>query len=121
MPKKADRKKPEKKDEKPTSQKLSEADFEKTVIDLAKKGITSEKIGEQLRQQNIHPKEHSKKISQIRKENKLYIQPDIKNVKEKLERIRKHYEKNKQDKRVKREIDRVAAGLRKLKKYFGEQ
>ena len=37
---------------------------------------------------------------------------------EKLERIKTHYQKNKQDKRAMREKDRIFAQVRKLKKYF---
>jgi len=98
--------------------KLSQKDYEKKVTELAGKGLTTEKIGEELRQQNIHPKEYARKISKILKEADMYINSDIKNVREKLERIKKHLEKNKQDKRAKRENVRVFAQLRKLKKYF---
>lgn len=99
------------------AKKLSQSEYEEKVIELAKKGFTSEKIGEQLRSQNIHPKEYNKKISQILKNKDKYINPDLKNVEEKLEGIKKHYEKNKQDKRAMREKDRIFAQLRKLKKY----
>ncbi|GAH63165.1 unnamed protein product, partial [marine sediment metagenome] len=67
--------------------------------------------------QGIHPKEHDKKISKILKEKNKYINPDMKNIEEKLEKIKKHYEKHKQDKRAMREKDRVFAKLRKIKKY----
>jgi len=99
------------------AKKLSQAEYEKKVLDLGKKGLTSEKIGEELRQQKIHPKDYKKKISQILGE--AYVNPDLKNVEAKLERIKKHYETNKQDKRAMREKDRVFSQLRKLKKYFG--
>jgi len=111
MPKKI----PEKSTNKKTI-KISQSEFEKKIIELAKKGLTSEKIGEELRKQGIHPKEYDKKISKILKDK--YINPDLKNVEEKLKRIKEHYEKNKQDKRSMREKDRVFAQLRKLKKYF---
>lgn len=97
--------------------KLSQAEYEKKVLEFGEKGLTSEKIGEELRQQNIHPKDYEKKISQILGDS--YINPDLKNVEAKLERIKKHYANNKQDKRAMREKDRVFAQLRKLKKYFG--
>ena len=100
--------------------KLTQAEFEKKVIELAKKEMTAEKIGEELRKQNIHSKDFSKTISQILKEKGAYINPDLKNVTEKLERIKTHFEKNKQDKRAMREKDRVFSQLRKLKKYFKE-
>ena len=99
--------------------KITQKEYEKKVLELANKGLTSEKIGENLRKKGIHPKDYNKKISQILKQNKNYINPDLKNVEEKLEKIKKHYSKNKQDKRAKREKDRVFSQLRKLKKYFG--
>ncbi len=109
MPKTKEPKKTEK------SKKLSQKDYEKKVLELGKKGLTSEKIGEELRKQGIHPKEYHKKISKILGDK--YVNPDLKNVEDKLERIKKHYGKNKQDKRAMREKDRVFAQLRKLKKY----
>lgn len=109
-------KKETEKKEKP--KKLTEKEFEKKVIELAKKGLTSEKIGEELRKQNIHPKEFNKKISTILKQENLYENPDLKNVETKLQKVSKHYENNKQDKRAKREKDRIFSQLRKLKKYF---
>ncbi len=101
------------------SEKLSQKEYEEKILGLAGKGLTAEKIGEELRREGIHPKEYGEKISHILKDK--YINPDIKNVEAKLERIKKHQEKNKQDKRAMREKDRVFAQLRKLKKYFGIQ
>lgn len=95
--------------------KLSQTEYEKKVLELSKEGITSEKIGEKLRKEGIHSKDYNKKISQILGDK--YVSPDLKNVSEKLERIKTHYEKNKQDKRAKREKDRVFSQLRKVKKY----
>lgn len=106
------------KPKKQSSKKISEKDFEKKVIELAESGLTSEKIGEELRKQNIHPKEFPKKISAILKEKNLYESPDKKNVEKKLTRISEHYQKNKQDKRSKREKDRVFSQLRKINKYL---
>ncbi len=114
MPKKLETEKEDKKETK----KLSEANFEKKVLELAKQGLTSEKIGEKLRQEGIHPKEFGKKISKILKEKDSYVNPDLKNVETKLNRVVKHFKKNKQDKRSMREKDRIFAQLRKLKKYF---
>ena len=98
--------------------KLSQLAFEKKVVELADKGLTSEKIGEELKRQQIHPKDYSKKISKILKEKEKYANPDLKNVEEKLEKIKKHFEKNKNDKRAGREKDRIFSQLRKFKKYF---
>ena len=110
MPKTKEPKKAEK------AKKLSQKDYEKKVLELAKKGLTSEKIGETLRREGIHPKEYNKKISKILGDK--YVNPDLKNVEVKLERIKKHYAGNKQDKKSMREKDRIFAQLRKLKKYF---
>lgn len=106
-----DSKKPEK------YQKLSQLEYEKKVLELAEKGLTSEKIGECLRKEGIHPKEYTKKISKILKEKNQYIIPDIKNTEAKLKGIKEHYEKNKQDKRAMREKERVFQQLRILKEY----
>jgi len=114
MPKKSKiEKQPEKKHE-----KLSQQEFEKRVLELAGKGLTSEKIGETLRQEGVHPKEYEKKISKILKENGKYTSPDVKNVKAKLEKVKKHSDKNKQDKRSMREKERIFSKLRKLERYY---
>ena len=117
MPKKQEQEQKEKTTKK-EKKKFSQAEFEKKVVELAEKGLTAEKIGENLRQQGIHSKEYNQKISKILKEKEKYINPDLKNIEEKLKRIQKHKEKNKQDKRAMREKDRVFAQLRKTKKYF---
>jgi len=96
--------------------KLSQSEYEKKVLELADKGLTAEKIGEELRKQNIHSNDYEKKISKILGDK--YINPDLKNVESKLEKIKTHFKNNKQDKRAMREKDRVFAQLRKLKKYF---
>src|SRR3989344_6796609 len=100
-----------------SSKKITLKEFEKIILDLAKKGLTAEKIGEELRKQKIHPKEHGKKISKILKENNAYISPDLKNVEEKFKKIEKHFEKNKQDKRALNEKSRIFAQIRKIKQY----
>lgn len=97
--------------------KITQEDYEKKILELAEKGFTAEKIGEQLRKQGIHSKEYDKKISKVLKEKGKYINPDLKNIEEKLEKIKKHYDKNKQDKRAMRDKDKIAAKLRKVKKY----
>lgn len=116
MPKKSDSKK-KPKTKKPEVKKLSEEEFKKRVLDLADKGLTSEKIGETLRKEGIHPKEYGIKISTVLKEKNKYIIPEMNNIENKLKNIVKHREKNKQDKRALRERERVFAQLRKLKKY----
>ena len=99
------------------AKKLSSSEFENKVLELAKKGLTSEKIGESLKREKIYSKDYNKKISEILKENDSYSNPDLQNVQNKLERIGTHLKKNKQDKRALREKSRVFSQLRKLKKY----
>jgi len=120
MPKKKISKIKESKKEKPESKKISAQEFEKKILEFADSGMTSEKIGEALRKEGVHPKEHNKKISKVLKENNKYINPDLKNIEEKLNKIIKHYEKNKQDKKSMREKDRVFAQLRIAKAYFSK-
>ena len=123
MPKKSERKKEktEVKSKKIESKKVSASEFERMVLELADQGLTSEKIGEALRKQGIHSKEHGKKISKILKEKGKYSNPDIENIGKKLAKVLKHIEKNKQDKRAMREKDRIFAQLRILKKHFNVQ
>jgi len=110
-------KKSEAKSQKTVSKKLSQEEFEEKIVEFAGKGLTSEKIGEELRKQGIHSEEYDKKISKILEEKNKYLNPDLKNIIEKLEKIKKHYEKHKQDRRAMREKDRIFARLRKMKKY----
>ncbi len=126
MPKKSEKKeskgKAARKEKAPKTEKkkLSASDYEKKVIELAKAGLTSEKIGETLRREGIHPSEHGKKISKILKEKDLYVNPDLKNYETKLENLKSHYEKNKQDKRALKDRERIYGKLRKLKEYFSK-
>jgi len=106
----------EKTEKKSEKEKISLEEFKSRVIEMAEKGMMSEKIGEALRHQGIHPKEYGK-ISRILKEKGLYHVSEIKNIQEKLDRITTHKEKHIQDKRAMRERERVFSLLRKQKKY----
>lgn len=99
--------------------KASQEDYEQRIIELAKEGLTSEKIGEKLRREGIHSKEYKKKVSEILMEKNIYVNPDLKNIEAKMNAVKVHYEKNKQDKRAMRESQRLSFHLRKLKQYFG--
>jgi len=107
--------------EKKQKKKISEVEYEKEIIEFSKAGLTAEKIGEKLRQKGIHPKEYSKKISKVLKEKNIYVNPDLKNVGEKLEKIKLHYSKNKQDKRAMREKDRIFSHKKKLTEYYSKK
>jgi ribosomal protein S15P/S13E len=116
MPKKTEKnvEKPEEK-----SKKLGLEEYEKKVLELANKGLTTEKIGEELRKQGIHPKEYNKKISKIL--GSKYSNSELKNREEKLTRIEQHFKKNKQDKRAMRERSRIFSHIRKIKKYLKKE
>ncbi len=100
------------------NKRISEEDFEKKVKELAKQGLTAEKIGEKLRKEGIHSKEFNKKISQVL--GNEYTNPDEKNIQEKLTKLEAHFSKNKKDKRAMRDRARISAKLRRLRKYLGK-
>ena len=106
----------QKAEEKTKAKSLSQDEFASLVLELAKKNSTSEKIGEALRKEGIHTKEHGK-VSRILKAKNSYQSPEMKNIQEKLDRITAHMEKNIQDKRAMRERERILALLRKQKAY----
>jgi len=99
------------------AQKISKEDFEVRVLELAEKGMTSEKIGETLRREGIHRSKEYGKISKILKAKNLYQIPEIKKIQEKLARVTVHMKKNIQDKRAMREKERIFSLLRRHKEY----
>jgi ribosomal protein S15P/S13E len=110
MPKKSEKKQEE------APKRLTSEEYERKVIELSKKGLTAEKIGEELKKHGIYSIEYNKKISKILGNN--YVSPDLKNTEQKLKKIEEHLEKNKQDKKAKRERSRVFSQIRKIKKYL---
>ncbi len=106
----AEKKKSEKK-------KLSKEEVKKKILALAKKGLTSEKIGLELKKQKIYVKDYNLKIGRFLKENKLWKDPDIFNLQEKVKRLKKHVQENKQDTNVKPSQLKKEAKFLKLKKY----
>lgn len=99
------------------AKKISKEEFEKKVLELAEKGMTAEKIGESLRREGIHPREFGK-ISKVL--GNKYVSPDEKNIQEKLEKLKKHSEKNKKDKKAMRDRVRISARLRRIKNYLSK-
>lgn len=96
--------------------KKSEEEFEEMVLKLAEKGLTSEKIGQELKKEGVHSKDYTKKIKDIL--GAKYSNPDLENLKNKLDNINKHLEKNKLDKRAKRDKEKISAKLRRLLNYL---
>lgn len=117
MPRKAKEKTEEGKEEK----KLSQLEYEKRVLELAEKGLTSEKIGQLLKNEKIHSSEYPKKISIILKDKKKYTNPDLKNIEAKLTKLQQHNSKHKHDRKAIRDKERIASQFRKLKGYFAKK
>lgn len=105
--------------EKPDWLKTSNKEIEEIVVKLAKQGLTSEKIGLELRDKHGIPKTKllGKKISQILKENDLHQDATYVNLERKKESIIKHLDKNKQDQRAKRALTIIKARINKYNKY----
>jgi len=97
--------------------KKTNKEIEKKVVELAKKGLTAEKIGLELKKEEIYPKEQGLKINQILKDNNLWEDPDLKNISTKVENLKEHINQNSQDKTAKHKILKKAAKLSNLKKY----
>jgi ribosomal protein S15P/S13E len=105
----------EKKEVKEKTQKKPTAkDIEKKVLELAEKGLTSEKIGLELKKD--FGKLEKKQISKILKKNNLFVDPDLKNLNNNLEILKKHMSNNKMDFAAKKAVEKKIAQLRKFKK-----
>ena len=99
--------------------KLDEKEFEKIVLELGKGGLTSEKIGLALKKEygiGKAKKVYGKRISDVLKESKIYVDADIANIKKRRDRLKEHSEKNRGDKICKRALMIKEAKLRKLVK-----
>ena len=105
--------------EKPAWIELTEKDVEAIVVKLAKQGLTSEKIGLELRDKYGVPRTRvlGKRVSQILKENDLYSDSTEDNLVKKREKISQHLKENKQDKRAMRSFTIIKARLAKYAKY----
>ncbi len=97
--------------------------IENIVVELAKSGNHPAKIGQILKEKYNVQKMRvlGKKIARILKENNIVYKTDLDLVNDKMLNIKKHYERNKQDKRAKREIVRFVGLKRKLEKYLKEK
>ena len=92
----------------------SAKEVEAKIIELGKTGMTSEKIGLELKRQGIYAKQIvGRKINQILKENGMDKEADIKNLEEKVSTLKVHFGKNKHDFQAKRKIIEKDANLRK--------
>lgn len=103
--------------EKPIWLKYTEEEVKAIIQKLAKKGLTSEKIGLVLRDQYGIPKT---KLYKIKIKDVLgddFKEPTNENLKNKLEKIIQHFKKNKQDKVAGRKLMITKAKLKKRDDY----
>ena len=105
--------------EKPLWLKYTDEEVKAIILKLAKKGLTSEKIGLALRDQYGIPnvKLYDLKIKQILEKQGVYEEATNKNLKAKLDKVIGHYKKNKQDKTAERSLIITKAKLKKREDY----
>lgn len=105
--------------EKPVWLKYTEEEVRAIILKLAKKGLTSEKIGLTLRDQYGVPNVnvYGFKIKEVLEKEGVYEEATNKNLKEKLDKIIRHYKKNKQDKKSERSLIITKAKLKKRDDY----
>jgi len=105
--------------DKPVWLKYSEEEVKSIILKLANKGLTSEKIGLTLRDQYGIPKVklYNLKIKKVIEEKGKFEEPTIKNLEIKLDKIVKHYKKNKGDKKAERSMIITKAKFKKIKEY----
>lgn len=107
------------KEEKPLWLKYSEEEVKQIIVKLANKGITSEKIGLILRDQYGIPKAklYNLKISRVLGEKELFEEPTLKNLKAKVEKMKKHVSVHKHDQVGRRSETISKAKLKKIEEY----
>jgi len=105
--------------EKPVWLKYTKDEVKAIILKLAKKGLTTEKIGLVLRDQYGIPKTkiYNLKISKILKDKGEFIEPPLTNLDNKLQKVINHFKKNKQDKVGGRSLIITKAKLKKIKEY----
>lgn len=92
-------------------------EVEGKVIEFAKKGLTPEKIGLELKKQGIFVKKATgKRINQLLKEKGIEMNPDLLNLTRSVEKLKKHLSVHKHDFKTKRAMLGREANLKKLKK-----
>lgn len=96
--------------------KISKEEVEKIVLELGKKGMTSEKIGLQIsKEHKIRPKTAGMKISSMLKKGNTYTFPDKANIKKRIETLKSHIEKNKHDYSARRALITEESRIRNIK------
>ncbi|MFQ5722666.1 MAG: 30S ribosomal protein S15 [Candidatus Aminicenantales bacterium] len=111
--------------EKPYWLKLKPAEIEKIVIDLAKKGLPSPKIGLILRDSYGVPSIKAvvgKKIEQIMTEHGIKPERhELAALEKRAKALKKHLEKNHKDMRAKRGLQLTESKFRRLKQHHARK
>lgn len=104
--------------------KRSKEEVESLVLKLIESGMSIEKAGLVLRDTYGIPstKIIAGKITEIlEKHNIKHEPPDLMHLQKKLEKVKSHLLKNKQDKVAKRGFQITASKIRKLEKYYNRK
>lgn len=83
------------------------------IIELAKQGVSPEKIGLILRDQQGIPKSRllGVRVKKVLQEAKLWNDPELKNMEDRITALKKHGETNKHDYTAKRSLIKRSANL----------
>lgn len=104
------------------SLKSNSKEIENLIVKLANEGMTASKIGTTLRDSYGVPsiKIINKKIGKVLSANKLKpkIPEDLTSLVKKADKLKKHLEKNKQDKKASRGLQITDAKIASLSNYF---
>ena len=117
----AKKKSEEKAEEKAKEKKLNEKEIENLIIELAKQGFTTEKIGLKLKEKNIPKEALGQRIGKVLRKYNLFEDADIKNLSAEVEKLKRHLAKNPHDFRTKRTLFIKEAKLHKLERYRKNQ
>ena len=102
--------------------KISKEEIEKTVVELAKKGIPPSKIGLILydKFKISTKKELGTKITKILKKHNLLpkIPEDLMNLMKRAVNLHEHLQRHKKDKHSKRGLELLESKIRRLSKYY---
>lgn len=98
--------------------KIKPSEVEKVIVDLARQGVPPEKIGLILRDQHGIPRAKllNLKIGKVLAKNNIAVDSEKKNTLNKIEKLKKHSEKNKHDYTAIRKAVMYSARLNKRAK-----
>ena len=96
------------------AEKLTKEKYTDLVLELAKKGMSSEKIGLLIKKEHKIVPRSFEKIGKILKKHNITNQPDKENLRKKVKILEKHSSSHKQDQTFRRSLYVKTAKLKKL-------